>query len=438
MSNLQDFHAGVAFRKLAALPPGLFKLSGMPRKVETRPNEQELRVEVLSFSCGEEIALVITHDFLGNRRIPDMVSIREKVAVLLHCDPLRILFSATHCHSSWPEPNPSESEEAKEARFNFERHIEEAVIEACVEAHQKMRPAEVGYRRVELNGAISECRRTVISNGVALNSWGMGAVAPPGLKFVEKADEIDDSIDILFVRGQGEDQPFAALMSYGSHIHLLPVPYVNGELAGWVKEEMERRIPGLTALYSTHAAGDVSLKWSEPPPTSGSEQEEWLWHNHLGRNHAKHFTDAVISGVRSVEYCNPRFILHESDRWANSAGGNSFQSVYALVMGDIALVNFKPELFNSYGIEIRNKSPFEKLILTGYNESDFPYVGSPINHEQGSYEMNKGIIPRSAAQEEEFINYGFPINPARPEYGKETVVRILRLLENIKQKMRSE
>lgn len=416
MSPGDLFRAGVASRTINYSSAGLFKLLGIPRKEMTRPEIQTVRVEALALAIGKEPALIVTYDFLANRKAPDAMSMRIAISKKCGCDPMRILFSGTHCHSSWYEVNPSEPNDVKNARQEFDAGVARSILEACDEACRRMMPSEIAYGRVPLNGAVSECRRMVVSNGTVLNCWGMGAPAFPGIKFFDKAiDDIDDAVDFLAVRRTGENLPFAVLTGYGSHIHLLPVPYVNAEVAGWVKALMEERIPGVTALYSAHAAGDVTMQNLESPPINGTEAEDMAWQNMMGRMLAELFVNPVVERIKAAEYTRPRFIAHESYRCGTWGGTPPLMVVHALALGDIALVNFKPELFSHYGKEIRKRSPFSKLLLTGYNESDYAYVGTLLNLEQGGYEMTKS-------------------NTGRPETGELTVEMAIRMLEKIKRR----
>lgn len=356
--------------------------------------------------------------------------VREKVAARLGCDPMRIMFSAAHGHSCMPEDRPSASEEEKKAVQEYWVALEATFVEVCLDAFQGLRPAEIGYGRADMNGQLSECRRMLYANGTVQNSWGTGPTALPGIKFVGKAAEEEyDTADFLAIRSPGEARPFACLVTYGSHIHLLAVPHVTGELSGWVKEGLEKKIPGVKVFYTTHMGGDRSLKVPGSLPVSGSEEDYLAWHLKEGKAKAGYFVDTVAAKLAEVEYERPESMTHASEYSGFWDREPLLLGVHVLVLGEVALVNFRPELFNSYAIELRKKSPYSKLLMLGYNESDGNYVGRPLDYERGSYEMH-GILPRSDEEAQEFKKRGWKISPGRPEVGEQTVEKIVRLLKS--------
>ena len=434
MSESGTFKAGMASRQVPWLQPDLLWLSAMPRKVAIRPGPQVARVEALAFSCQGEVALIVGGDVVGFDGLPVRIAeqVREKVAARLGCAPMRIMFSAAHGHSCMPDARASATEEEKKVAGEYWAALEATFIEVCLEAIQGLRPAEIGYGQAELNGQLSTCRRMLYANGTVQTSWGMGPTALPGIKFVGKAAEtVDDAVDILAIRTPGATRPFACLVTYGSHIHLLPVPHVTGELSGWVKEEFESRVDGLKVFYTNHMGGDMALINAPSVPISGAEDEELAWHLQEGRAYAKIFVDAVMGRLAGLQYERPGFLVHASEYSGFWDREPLLLGVHVLVLGEVALVNLRPELFNTYAIELRKKSPYAKLVMLGYNESDGNYVGRPLDYEQGSYEM-AGILPRSDEEAQEFKKLGWRISPGRPEAGEQTVERIVRLLTEIR------
>lgn len=408
-----DFRAGVAVCEIRYPEPALFRLLGMPQKSVMKARGGPIRVEALALACGADPVLVVTYDFPANRNGPDAMPMREAIAARTGCDPGRIIFSGTHCHSSWYVADPSGSERAKRACAEFEAGVGESIMDACAGAVRAMKPAETAHGRVSLEGKVSECRRMVVSNGTVWNCWGGGSVALPGVKFFGRANTVDESVDFLAFRRVGEKTPFAVLTGYGSHIHLLPVPYANAEVAGWVKAGLEERFPGLKAMYATHAAGDATMRTIESPPVDGTEAGDWAWQKRIGREMAGRFNGPLVAALERAMYGRPEAVKHAVDISGTGGMTPPLSVVHALAVGDVGLVNFKPELFTHYGREIRRRSPFSKMVLLGYNESDCAYVGTPLNLEQGGYEMSKA-------------------NTGRPEIGEMTVEKAVALLERVR------
>lgn len=437
MNEMRDLRIGVAKQDIAPDHPELFKLWGMPRKVNSRTLRQPLFVEALAVACGTEIVFVVTSDLLFiNQSLA--IAVRRKVAEQTGCDPMDILFSATHCHSSVYVPEAGDTPDMKTARVVHEHKVVSAFVQACLEARAGLAPAEFAVTSVQLDPPPGACRRIRLSNGTCLNSWNSGTISIPGTKFVGPASPPSRQVDVLCVRRLKETNPFAIMTSYASHIHLNSIPLAHGEVAGGVKQELEARLPGITALYAHSTGGDMTMQAVTPRSTSGNDEEDLAWQGENIRLLARRFADAVVAAVPSLQYHRPDTLYRAryQDRAEFDASPNPRPApgilIHGVALGDLAILTLQGELFSDYGLELHRRSPFPNLLILGYNEVGYSYLGTPIAYEQGSYEL-KGLIPKTPQDEADFKQWDFPVFPlGRAELGKEIVDRAIGVLSDLK------
>lgn len=246
-----------------------------------------------------------------------------------------------------------------------------------------------------------------------------------------------DRIDVLGLRARGSRDPFAILTSYPSHIHLIPLPLIDGEVAGAAKREMERRHPGATALYAVGTAGDTAMHPTCPAPPSGKLPAEQAWFEDQLRILGGRFADAVDRAVATFDYQQPgsldfaEYQTHEPRDVMFRHQPKAGILIQAAVLGRAAILNIQGEVFSQYGREIHQDCPFPHLLTVGYNERGYSYIGTDLAYEQGSYEI-KGTLPRSAFEEQTLHTLGVDvIPPHRLAVGHGIVEQSLALLREL-------
>lgn len=66
--------------------------------------------------------------------------------------------------------------------------------------------------------------------------------------------------------------------------------------------------------------------------------------------------------------------------------------IYAVSLGDIAFIGAPYEMFDTNGMQIRERSPFEMTFVCGYCNGRNAYIPSAIGFEKGCYEMDNGYF----------------------------------------------
>lgn len=410
-----DFAAGVATRDVTPEKPGLFKLLGIPRRENTRGVLHPLRAEALAMTCGDTALWVVTCDepFVREGLTGP---VRRRVSEALGRMPVHMMFGATHCHSAESAVPEDPTQDMKEALAGQRRMLEDALVEACLEAHARRVPAETAAATVNPLERLGTSRRMLLSNGTCLEHWAGSSLSLPGEKRMGLEAPAPDRIDVIGLRARGSRDPFALLTSYPSHIHLIPLPLIDGEVAGAAKREMERRHPGITALYAVGTAGDTAMHPTCPPPPSGKLPEEQAWYEGQLRILGGRFADAVDRAVATFAYEPPRsldFAEYQSNEPRDVMSRHQPKAgilIQAAALGRAALLNVQGEIFSQYGREIHEDCPFPHLVTVGYNERGYSYIGTDRAYEQGSYEI-KGILPRSAFEEQTLHTQGVEVIP---------------------------
>jgi hypothetical protein len=400
----------------------------MGRKGPTLGLLDPLYVEALALKAGQTTVFIITCDLLFTpRNIINQV--KDQVTTATGCPRDNFMFCATHCHSSVsPRRGRQLTEEFKKAGQEHQAKIEKGFIKACLDAHASLQPAEAAWGMAKVKGTLGKCRRLRFSNGLCTENWGPGPVYLPGVKFAGYPAPHSTTIPFFSLRVPGQKDPFAVLTSYDAHVHLIPLQYYSAEAPGGIKQRLEKYFPGAIHLYANGAGGDRDLRSDQPPPASEKVPEQVDWYQKSIARMAKKFCSGLVPAIRAARYYRPENLgyltnINQPDRLRRML-------LKALRIGDCAIINMQGELFGEFGFRLQQQSPFQPLLLLGYNESGYGYVGTPLDYETGSYEI-KRIIPRSAEQETEYQQIGLRTSTDHHTLGDKLTEQALALLKGL-------
>lgn len=424
----QDTNAleiGVAAQEVVFARPELLSPTGMGRLGPTIGTLQPPRMEALAVRAGGELALITTGDL---RTIPYdwVVRMRREIAERTGCDERRVLFSGDHNHCFNPIAR-GDSPEAAAAAEEADEQIQQAIIDVCSRAVERLAPAEIAATTVELSETIGECRRVLVSNGTAISAWGSHPAALWGVKIATPGGPDPTTAGLVAIRRAGETSPFAVLVNYDSHPHLCGLRYFSGETPGGIKRRIEQLVGGATCLYAHGTGGNVDIHCIHPMPDDEDEQREWF--ERSVDMIAERMANDVVPALETMSYQRPERLAHAY--WSTEAAGTDEKRRLVILngvgLGDVAFVSMPGEMFLEFGLEIRGRSPFGQTVLMGYNGSRQGYVAKPIGYEQGSYETMRG--PSSTSEEEDVRK---PVIRARVETGDEVAAEILRILQGLR------
>lgn len=428
MTTRSDLRIGVARRDITPPQPEFLRPTGMERLEPTRGVLDPLYAEAMAVETGGERLLVVTSD-LRTIQHDWVVEVREAVADRCGCPPERVLLSSTHNHCSSPEVG-DDSPRAAEALAEANRKITSGMIEACAEAFQTRRPAEIACTDIALREPVGQNRRVRLSNGTCVNCWHGGGVCPPGHKYVGPGGPDSTGLRLLSVRAVGAAEPFAAFVSYPTHPHLTGIPYFSGETVGAAKREIEARRPGLLVLWANHTGGDVDVHCVHPMAPGGTEAIV-RWFQESQRIIAGRLADAVVPALATCDgYERPATLRHAYWSKGEEDAKNRWVTILNVaVLGRFALASIPGELFLALGREAMARSPVPHLVMMGYNGSAGGYQPPALCFEQGSYEVMRG----PAASEDDLLEArpGRFVRRAQTDSGHRVIKRLLDMLRRL-------
>jgi neutral ceramidase len=91
----------------------------------------------------------------------------------------------------------------------------------------------------------------------------------------------------------------------------------------------------------------------------------------------------------------------------------------SLRIGDLGIVAAGAEIFVKTGLEVKQRSPFEKTIFNAYTNGCLSYIPLPEDYPRGGYEVF-----------EAYLGYGLPA-PVDPQSAELVVQNALELLQQV-------
>jgi neutral ceramidase len=349
-----------------------------------------LYADTIALSVGGRAAVIATCDtiFSGLRADEELCqSLAEKAG----CREALVIVAGRHNHSSRSTPVDRDNADAVEANRQYRQKVHDGIVDACVRAAADLKPAEIAAGTATLKEPVGQNRRMRYGHGGAMPSWGTGPIAVPGEKMAGPAGPDSTRIDFLCARQPGHDRPFAILTSYASHIHLVGIPYFNGESVGGFKRAVQERIPGVTLAYANSTGGDLDMHCVHPVPAGGMD-EVLEWYRRSTELLGQRFADALVPALPRDGFFRPTEIRSLPASGDAAAGGERRYTTEAVALGEVALVGIPGELFVEFGYEMHRRSPFKHLLLLGY-AGGVGYAGTPLAYEQGGYETGRTPSP---------------------------------------------
>ena len=356
-----------------------------------------LHAKALAIQCGAgRPAVLLTCDLLGvTKRITDRVAaVVQRRHGLQRAD---LLFNASHTHCG---PVIDEqlsvaydlSLEQWDAIRAYTARLETQLTAVIADALSRLRPARLAYARGEAGFAAN--RRV--------------SVTPDG--------PVDRSVPLLRVDG-ADDAPLAIVFGYACHNTTLPHTFVqyHGDYAGVAQAELERRYPGVKALFVAGCGADAN-----PKPRGTPE---------LVQEHGAALADAVeraLAGATPVEpsmrtaYSTvdlPFVDAQARERWRRQL---TIDPVYlrrydALMDGILAregrlpaaqpdpvqvwrigsgltLVALGGEVVIDYALRLAREYSDHRMWVAGYSNDVFGYVPSLRVLREGGYEGGDAMV----------------------------------------------
>jgi hypothetical protein len=386
-------------------PKGPIWLSGYAAR--NRPsdgvvNDLWAKALVIEDSGGGRVVLVTT-DLVG---IPHDLS--EEVAARLKAkyglERSQILLNASHTHCGpvvWPNLKNMFffGSEEKERVVQYAKLLTDDIVRAVDAAMADLSPARVSLGHGSAGFAIN--RRHATKTGVQIG--------------VNPAGPVDHDVPVLKIASP-DGKLRAVLFAYTCHNTTLGGDFyrVCGDYAGFAAADLEKALPGTTAMFAQLCAGDQN-----PNPRGTLE---------LAQRHGKTLADEVrrvlggelraVQGPIRTAYTvtELKFAPHDRATFVTEAtnkdkfkqararlmlaaydAGRPVRSlpypVQALRFGDsLTLLALADEVTVEYGLRLKQEFPKENLIVMGYSGEVCCYIPSLAVLKGGGYEPDFSMI----------------------------------------------
>ncbi|MEK7415698.1 MAG: hypothetical protein AAB263_20525 [Planctomycetota bacterium] len=401
MAKTEQLYAGFAKQDMTPDHPRGMSLMGMGRVYPGAAGVLD-RLFVRASYIGTKsqgVLLVVLDTVFPNVLAPHQDEVIGKLAAITGLPPKRIWIVCTHCHSAVGEGFDLKWEGGDHYRLRtFSKYMDvflAKVVATGAEAYSKRQAVEIGYASAPV-AQVTSNRRVKSGAGIVITGWANGPTPPPGMRIVGRGPH-DPDIGVIVFRNL-RHRPIGALLNYSSHIHSYPTLNFTAELAGAVIRKMERRFPGLLAIYTNGAEGNVSLdQYLEPQKPNA---EDWdrqylkgldLFSGRImrGVNSAcKGMSFAARVRMRCAETTVPLRAYERKNGRIPDRPSPLPQPLTALTIDDLALVGEQEEAFVELALGLKAASPFPKTFVVGFQGFRNKYFPTDHATEEGGYETS--------------------------------------------------
>ncbi len=428
-----DFRAGAASVNVSPDNPTLMVVGGLhaPGAAKGVLEGHELYVDALAMAAGDAALILATCD-AGARSGEGETPVDEAVAERTGVPTSHIRILSRHNHSTSGHP-AEDTLACRAAADAYRRKVRQGTIDACCRAYEAIRPAEIAAATATLSETVGTNRRMRYAGGGVMPSWGSGPVGIPGEKFAGPADPDPRRIRFLVAREVGARAPMALLTSYDSHIHFVGINRFNSEVVGGVKAAFAELLGEATIVYGNGFCGDVDMH-SVHPIGADDDAGRVAWYRRSTAELGERFARAVLGAMPADDaFIRPGSIEHLTYSTADRAHDRRQRrfTIRGFRLGTIAIATTPAEMFSAFAEQIHRASPFDDLILLGF-DGRCGYIGTPIAYEQGGYEI--GLQGFDAETEAAMLAAGVrrrEIGLARPDTGVEITARTITLLKRL-------
>ena len=333
-----------------------------------------------------------------------------------------IMVSASHTHSGpYTSTNIFDGEEGIDGEwFSALPH---KMAEAVSSAYHFLKEAKVGAGS-GCEESICYNRRMKMKDGTAWNSW----LNPPKDQIVGPSGPIDPEVGVLRVENM-DGSTLGAIINFSCHDNAGGVGGISADYAGYATEVIENVEGGESvALFMPGACGNIgprpdaqktgkilgaeALKTLVRIPTVQDVQLAAI-RREIDLPLRKF--ELQLSEIRKIWPSGEEVFTKEMEYLKQVKDNHISTYVQAIAIGDTAFVSVPGEMFVELGLEIKNKSPFERTFVVELANDYVGYIPTRVAFEEGGYETLNARSSRVA-----------------PEAGELVVENTLNMLESIK------
>lgn len=398
-----DFKAGVARRVIT--PVGPVWMSGFAAR--THPSEgvvHDLWTKSLALEDPQgERLVVVTTDVIGLPR-----ELSEEVALRLRekCGLQRrqVLFSSSHTHAGpiiWGNLTSmfAGTAEEKQKLIDYRHWLAEQLVAVAEAALADLRPAGLAIGHGAAGFATNRRERSGGTYRIGVNPDG----------------PVDHDVPVICVTAL-DGKPRAVLFGYACHNTTLKSDCyrMHGDYAGYAQIEIEKAMPGVTALFAILCGGDQNANPRGTPELAAQYGKDLADEVHrVISDQPRPLTPALRTAFEEVQVevaHQDRSVFEaeakSSDRFRRARAeamlaaidaGQPVWSVsvpvHAVALADkVALVAIGGEVVVDYGLRLKREYANTDLVVAGYANSVPCYIPSCRVLKEGGYEPVDSMI----------------------------------------------
>jgi neutral ceramidase len=396
----QDLRAGYA--KFDVTPAGPVMLGGYD--LRSSPSEgihgnDRLYARALIFEASGVRVAFVEADVIGIRGHDGF---RRKISEATGIPVANILLGDAHNHAA-PSPDAG-------AKTEWDRQFAEGLVKAAQQAVASLQPVRIaagtGRSRIAMNrrqvkAADSDSPLTYDEND-ASQSFGKHKTDKPVLVHefggvvrlgANPLGPIDDAVQIVRV-DTAAGRPLAVMIHYACHGTSLGGrnSKISGEWMGRMQAYVERRFPGLGAIYLQGAAGDINPRVvGGLDGNADSIETTWALGEEIGREVVR-----VYTRLSPEPGANSRVQIETAEILLPRRYQELFQDFTATAVsapttivriGDLMWTTFPGEMFSNIGKQVKAASPATYAHVMGYTNGYIGYFPEQKAYAEGGYEV---------------------------------------------------
>jgi phage tail protein X len=394
----QTYLAGTARREITPREPAPMWGYGDRHDALSEGTLDPLYADALVLSDGKEKLAIVGLDLGRSPGERSLEKIRER---LLREAGIRwSILGGSHTHHG-PVLELTEEDGKGKGRFDaalrYYRQLEDAIVEAVLEANAKLEPVKLAAGAAELPG------------------WN----ANRHTKLEPKP--VDPVLAVLRVDRES-GQPLAILVNWAAHPTTLPPSTLkfSADYAGSLKEII-RKESGAAAIFLQGAAGDLrterrsmdtfaygealgrealrlarSLAPSSPPQTVEirAREERFSFKPRID------LSNPLVAAAYEKAFF-PELVRNYRDEYAQGVRPR----LMAILLGtDVGAVAASGEFFSSHAVRLRERARLNTLFFFGYSNGYHQYFPTIEACAEGGYGADPPVAPAAAGAGEELMN----------------------------------
>ncbi|QDV37492.1 hypothetical protein [Tautonia plasticadhaerens] len=389
----------------------------------------ELHARCLVLDDGEAKLAIVLCDNVGiSRDVLDAARSLAEEATGIPGD--HILIASTHTHSATPARGADRLESAGELE-GYPGFLARRIADGIARAGNNLEPATIGWGAVDVPGQVFN-RRWFLKPGRTLaNPFGGTdrVVMNPRRgdpDLVEPAGPTDPEVSFVSVRA-ADGRAIALLANYSLHyVGGVPSGHVSADYFGAFAEEIgellgaEDQDPPFVGMLSNGTSGDInnidfrspgepkepyekirevaeevaqavhrahqSIEFRDRVPL-GAEAEELTLAARVPTAAQLAYAREVLDRPEDAEAYHPRERTYaERILRAEDGPGEVTILLQAIRIGEVGIAAIPFEVFVETGLEIKDRSPFERTFTIELANGSYGYLPTPRHHDLGGYE----------------------------------------------------